>query len=138
MDSFQSGTFRQETGYKAFQPVSINRSYEWNDSAMLPLLEKANLKLGELNTWSEFAPDIDQFIRLFVVKEATYSSKIEGTQTSVEEALLQFTDIVPDRRNDWQEVNNYIEAMRSSLGLLPSLPLSSRMIKKLMPFYYKV
>ncbi len=130
MDSFQSGTFRQETGYKAFQPVSINRSYEWNDSAMLPLLEKANLKLGELNTWSEFAPDIDQFIRLFVVKEATYSSKIEGTQTSVEEALLQFTDIVPDRRNDWQEVNNYIEAMRSSLGLLPSLPLSSRMIKK--------
>ncbi|MBK8967945.1 MAG: Fic family protein [Saprospiraceae bacterium] len=130
MNSFQAGTFRLNTGYQAFFPEKINRSYAFDDSAMLPLLEKANLKMGELNTWSELAPDIGQFIRLFVVKEATLSSRIEGTQTSVEEALLNAEDIAPERRDDWQEVNNYIEAMNVCLRLLPSLPLSSRMIKK--------
>lgn len=130
MKSFVSGSFRLNTGYQAFFPEKINRTYEFDDSGMLPLLEQANLKLGELSTWSELAPDIDQFIRLFVVKEATFSSRIEGTQTSVEEALLKEDDILPERRNDWQEVNNYIAAMNECLQLLPALPLSSRMIKK--------
>lgn len=130
MKSFISGSFRLNTGYQAFFPEKINRTYEFDDSSMLPLLELTHLKLGELSTWSELAPDIDQFIRLFVVKEATCSSRIEGAQTSVEEALLHEMDISPERKADWQEVNNYIAAMNKCLQLLPSLPLSSRMIKK--------
>lgn len=130
MKSFISGYYRQNTGYSIFFPEKINRPYTFDDSSLLPLLEQATLLLGELNARSELAPDIDQFIRLFVVKEATFSSRIEGTQTSVEEALLDAADIAPERRDDWQEVNNYIEAMNECQHLLPSLPLSSRMIKK--------
>jgi Fic family protein len=130
MKSFRSGVFRLNSGYQAFYPEGINRAYGFDDSAMLPLLESATLRLGELKNWSELAPDVDQFIRLFVIREATLSSRIEGTQTSIEEALLKADDISPERHDDWQEVNNYIEAMNHCLELLPTLPLSSRMIKK--------
>ena len=127
---FKSGTYITATGYKAFQPEKINKIYNFNDSDLLPLLEKANLKLGELNAYAELVPDVDHFIRLHVVKEATVSSKIEGTRTNMEEALLNEEEINPERKNDWREVNNYIEAMNQSINMLDKLPLSSRLLKQ--------
>lgn len=130
MKTFRSGDFRQHVGYRAFFPEKINRAYEFTDSELLPLLEQASLRLGELNAFAELAPDADQFIRMFVAKEATFSSRIEGTQTTIEETLLKEEEVLPERRNDWQEVQNYIRAMNECLVLLPGLPLSTRMIKQ--------
>jgi Fic family protein len=129
MKSFKSGTYIQALDYKAFKPESINKSYHFDDKELLPLLEKANLKLGELNAFSELVPDVDHFIRLHVLKEATVSSKIEGTQTNMEEALLQEEEIQPEKRDDWREVNNYIHALNNSVEQLNKLPLSSRLLK---------
>lgn len=126
---FKSGTYIQRSGYKAFQPVLINRSYRFDDADLLPLIEKANLKLGELSAYSELVPDVDHFIKLHVLKEATVSSKIEGTQTNMEEALLLENEIDPEKRNDWREVNNYIAAMNHSINELEKIPLSSRMLR---------
>jgi len=50
----------------------------------LQLLGKADRELGRLDTYSEYIPNIDLFIRMHVLKEATQSSKIEGTQTTME------------------------------------------------------
>lgn len=49
---------------------------------------------------SEHIPNIDLFIGMHVIKEATQSSKIEGTQTSVEEALLTKQDVPLDKRDE--------------------------------------
>ncbi|MFH1121888.1 MAG: Fic family protein [Bacteroidota bacterium] len=126
---FNSGNYIQTTGYRAFQPEKINKSYQFDESDLLFLLEKASIKLGELNAYAELVPDVEHFIRLHVVKEATVSSRIEGTQTNMEEALLKEEEIVPEKRNDWREVNNYIHAMNQSIEQLDMLPLSSRLLK---------
>ena len=127
--NFKAGNYIQATGYKAFQPERINKYYQFDETDLFSLLEKANIKLGELNAYAELVPDVEHFIRLHVVKEATVSSRIEGTHTNMEEALLKEDEIVPEKRNDWREVNNYIQAMNQSIEQLETLPLSSRMLK---------
>ncbi|MCC8199664.1 MAG: Fic family protein [Tannerellaceae bacterium] len=80
--------------------------------------------------YSEHIPNIDLFISMHVLKEATQSSKIEGTQTNMEEALLPEEDVPLDKRDDWQEVKNYTEAMNFATQRLTQLPFSSRLIKE--------
>jgi Fic family protein len=69
------------------------------------------------------------FIRMHVLKEATQSSKIEGTRTNMQEALMDKSDVPADKRDDWQEVHNYIDAMNNSIDALEKLPFSSRMMR---------
>jgi Fic family protein len=67
---------------------------------------------------------------MHVLKEATQSSKIEGTQTKIEEALLDKEDLPLDKRDDWEEVQNYIQAMEYAISSLEQLPFSSRLIRE--------
>ena len=129
IEKFQSGHYEQGVGYKYFVPSHINDEWCWSDPSINNLLEKAAVKLGELNSFSRLVPNIDLFIQLHVTKEAVVSSRIEGTQTKMDEALLPFEEVRPERRNDWQEVQNYIEAMNDAIARLSKLPLSSRLIK---------
>lgn len=88
------------------------------------------MKLGELNSFARLVPNIDLFIRLHITKEAVVSSRIEGTQTRIDEAFLRADDIAPERRDDWQEVTNYIRSINSAIKHLQKLPISSRLIRQ--------
>lgn len=129
-DFIAGTTIKQVTGYKSFIPNDINHTFTWEEPTINTTLEKATLQLGALNSFSQFVPDIGLFIKMHVVKEATVSSRIEGTQTNIEEALIKQSDINPEKRNDWQEVNNYIKAMDYAIPRLEKLPLSSRLLKE--------
>lgn len=94
------------------------------------MLEEATRQIGELNAFTYILPDVDLFIRMHVIKEANTSSRIEGMQTNMDEALMKKEDISPDKRDDWQEVHNYIEALNYSVNELESFPLSNRLIRK--------
>lgn len=118
------------TGYKYFLPRKINTQWAWNNEINI-LLEKASIKLGELNSFANFVPNIDLFIKLHVTKEAVISSRIEGTQTAIDEALLNEKEISPERKDDWQEVNNYINALNYGIENLEKLPICSRLIKRI-------
>jgi Fic family protein len=131
ISQFKSGHWlTQPTGYRSFLPTEINHSFTWADAELNVLLERATFRLGELNSYSQFVPDIGMFIRMHVLKEATVSSRIEGTQTNIEEALLKINDVSPERRDDWQEVNNYVLALNQALNRLDTLPLSSRLLRE--------
>lgn len=130
MKNFQSGRYIQQTRYKSFQPNPVNRAWVVDDMALLKLLGQADRELGRLDMYSEYIPNIDLFIRMHELKEATQSSKIEGTQTNIEEALLEKEDVALDKRDDWEEVQNYVEAMNEAVNKLQKLPFSARLLRE--------
>lgn len=126
---FKAGILRKGYKYQYFLPEKINHSFFWTEEAINELLEKASLKLGELNSFSKFVPDTDMFLLMHIFKEAVVSSRIEGTRTNIEEALIEEKEISPERRDDWKEVNNYVIAINTAIEDLKKLPLSNRLIK---------
>jgi len=130
MKTFKSGTYINQGHYKSFQPNIINKQWDLQNMELLKLLSKADRQLGRLDMYSEYIPDIDLFISMHVIKEATDSSKIEGTQTHIEEVLLAKEDVSNEKKDDWEEVQNYIAAMHQAIEKLKNLPFSSRLIKE--------
>ncbi|MFD1757320.1 Fic family protein [Rufibacter sediminis] len=131
LERYKAGRFEKGVGgYRYFMPSPVNEQWTWNSPEVNALLEKAAVKLGELNSFARLVPNIRLFIHLHVTKEAVVSSRIEGTQTNMGEALLPEEDISPERRNDWREVNNYVKAMNIAIDELEKLPISSRLLRQ--------
>ena len=128
---FKSGTLRQEYQYKSFIPEMINHTFTWDDPQINTMLEDATRALGELNAFTMIVPNVDIFIQMHITNEANASSKIEGTKTEMDEVLISKEQIDPEKRDDWQEVRNYIDAMNSAVKELETLPISNRLIKNI-------
>lgn len=125
MKNFKSGVYIPQGSYKSFQPALLNRKWLIDDMPVIALLSKADRYLGRLDMYSEYV-DIDLFIQMHIAKEATQSSKIEGTQTSMEEAFLNKADVMTEKRDDWEEVQNYISAINTTIDRLHTWPFSTR------------
>lgn len=130
MKTFKAGTYINQGYYKSFQPNLVNKVWQLEDMEIIQLISQAEREIGRLDMFSKYIPNIKMFIQMHVAKEATQSSKIEGTQTNIEDAFLPKEDVPIDKRNDWIEVQNYMQAMNYGMGLLQQLPFSSRLIKE--------
>ena len=130
INEFKAGHWEQQYQYKSFLPELINLEWCVTDPETLTIMDEASRLLGELNAFSQLIPDVDFFIQMHIAKEATTSSRIEGTQTNMEDALIDEQNINPEKRDDWQEVRNYIQSMHFAIAQLNSIPLSSRLLRE--------
>lgn len=130
LENFTAGSYDQQYQYKSFLPSTVNLQWKISDPEILTLMEDANRLLGELNAFSQLIPNVDFFIGMHITKEATTSNRIEGTQTNMEEALIDEKDINPESRDDWGEVQNYIKAINFAIAELNKIPLSNRLLKE--------
>ena len=130
LEHFKTGIYKQQFKYKSFSPIPINQEWTWDDARINRLLEEASTALAQLDTFSLIVPDVDRFIFMHVVKEANTSSQIEGTQTKMDEAVVEKEYIADEKRDDWQEVQNYIMAMNMAIKELEDIPLSNRLLRQ--------
>lgn len=128
--SFKAGKKITQDGYKCFVPNLINHEWVLDVPELQSLVEEATAKVSALNAYSLMIPDVDLFIRMHIAKEATTSSRIEGTQTNIEEAVLSKQQVKEEQRDDWQEVHNYIDATNFAIRRLDKIPLSNRLFKE--------
>lgn len=126
---FESGILVNQGYHKSFIPNKINHDWEINDMQVINLLSQADRYLGRLDMYSEYV-NIDLYISMHIAKEATQSSRIEGTRTNVEDAFINKESVIDEKRDDWEEVQNYISAMNNAVMKLHELPFSGRLIKQ--------
>ncbi len=129
LSDYQAGQHEAQLEYRSFLPSPIHHVWTIADPQIQQLLGQADRALGELNAFAQLVPDIEFFIRMYVAKEATQSSRIEGTQTNIEDAFKDADDLSPEERDDWSEVQNYIRAINFAIDSLDTLPLSNRLLR---------
>lgn len=129
-EDFKSGAWVKQYQYKSFSPITVRREWSWENPKINTLLEKASRALAELDAFTLIVPDVDLFIQMHITKEANTSSRIEGTQTEMDEAVLSAEQLAPEKRDDWLEVKNYVQALNETVNELGNIPLSNRMLKQ--------
>lgn len=122
----------QPAGYRAFIPSPFPPADITVDADLMMALGRADRALARLDGAATVLPDVDLFISMYVVQEATRSSQIEGTQASMVDVLeVQADADSRERRDAVREIQNYVEAMKHGLGRLPDLPVSLRLIREI-------
>jgi Fic family protein len=118
-------------GCRAFVPAPLPPALEWTPR-LVRALSDADRAIGRLAGEGGRLPQPRLLIRPFVRREAVLSSRIEGTQATLEELLVAEAGAnVEASPPDLQEVANYVAALEYGVERLESLPLSLRLIREL-------
>jgi len=119
------------SSYLAFIPHPLPPEVQWSDG-LVHLLSKADLALGQLAGLGRTLPNPHLLIRSFIRREAVLSSRIEGTQASLDDLLLfEISPKASGLASDVNEVWNYVRALDYGLEQLAELPLSLRLIRQM-------
>ncbi|HEY2055000.1 MAG TPA: Fic family protein [Solirubrobacterales bacterium] len=116
-------------GYFAYFPRPIPRTVDLT-TGTVNLLAEAEAALGRLAAIGGLVPNPDLLVRPYLLREAVSSTRIEGTQATIDEVLeVEASGDSPGA--DVEEVINYVDAMRWGGSRLHDLPISSRLLREM-------
>lgn len=118
-------------GYRAFHPNPLPPPIEWRETLAVALANASTL-VGKLAGEGRRLPNPHVLIRPFIRREAVFSSRIEGTQSTLGELLAAEAGAAVERSpDDLREVGNYVVALEYGIERLKTLPLSLRLVREL-------
>lgn len=123
---------QQKEGFRAFIPARFPPPELYAQSpGIIKKDAQASRLLGKLDGITQLLPDVDFFILMYLRKDATASSQIEGTQATMIDALEAGAKIDSDVPEDVDDILRYIKAMNYGMRRLKAFPLSLRFLREI-------
>ena len=126
--------------YNVYMPDALPPKQEINILEISEWLEKANIAIGEFNGVVEAVPDPSIINYMYIRKEAVLSSRIEGTQSTLDDLMRYESDAVTGLPiDDVNEVSSYVTALNHGFKRIQGgFPLSVRLIREIIKFFLRI
>ena len=123
----------QKEGYKTFTPFEFPPKGGFEISSKLYKKHEEAIRLvGKLDGITRLLPDKDFFLLMFIKKDATYSSQIEGTKATLQDAVAApVTEEKSQLRPDVDDIVHYVDAVNYGIERTKTLPISLRLIREI-------
>ena len=123
---------RTNKGYWAFCPNPLPPKVDWS-SGLITSLTEAERNLAHLAALADTLPSPHILWRPFIHREAVLSSRIEGTQASIQDLFNYESNQLSFLKDtaDVREVYNYVRALDFAVERSKTLPISLRLIREM-------
>jgi len=123
---------KQPQGYSAFIPEKFPPKEGFVfDPKVVKKSTEATLLLGKLDGITQLLPDVDFFLFMYIRKDASSSSQIEGTKATIINAIEAESDTSDSFPEDVNDILKYIKALNYGIERIKNFSLSLRMIKEI-------
>lgn len=125
---------QQKTGFKAFvlNPFPPKAGFDF-DPKILKKNNEATRLLGKLDGITKLLPDADFFLLMYLRKDATSSSQIEGTRATMIDAIEAEIKINNNIPEDVDDILHYINALNYGMKRITAdnFPMALRFVREL-------
>src|SRR3990167_9306337 len=135
MHIIEIGVYKaQPQCFKAFIPHSFppRDGFNFNQN-LLKKNNEATRLLGKLDGITKLLPDADFFLLMYLRKDASASSQIEGTRATMIDAIAAEAKIDNNIPDDVDDILHYIKALNYGIRRMEkdSFPMALRFIREL-------
>lgn len=130
----QRSSSNQKEDFKAFIPDPFPPKVGFNfDPNLIKKSNEATRLLGKLDGITKLVPDVDFFLLMYLRKDATSSSQIEGTMATMVDAIEAEVQAITDTPQDVDDILHYINALNYGMTrvIKDDFPISLRFICEL-------
>lgn len=122
---------KQPHGFLAFvpDPFPPKAIFDLPKNILIKAAEADRL-VGKLDGVTHTLPDVEFFLHMFVAKDASASSQIEGTKASMVDAIEKEAGVAV-KDTDADDILFYIKALNYGVKRLENFPLSLRLIREI-------
>lgn len=135
MKKYEIGIIKeQKEGYKAFIPNTFPPKDGFElDSKIIKKGSEATRLLGKLDGITKLLPDSDFFLKMYLRKDASSSSQIEGTMATMVDAIEAEMKVNANIPEDVDDILHYIKALNYGMKRVmdDDFPITLRFIREL-------